>query len=88
MKITALPSSVNAECVRRVDGNLEETVRQRWQVGHDTSPQDVFRYTFVRLMAGTTTATLRADLVQRGFSGKVADAYITLVQSTLFPGRS
>ena len=52
-----------------------------------SSPRDVFRYTFVRLMAGTTAATLRSDLVQRGFSDKVADAYITLVQSTLFPGR-
>ena len=58
------------------------------EVSVKSSPRDVFRYTFVRLMAGTTTATLRADLVQRGFSGKVADAYITLVQSTLFPGRS
>ena len=58
------------------------------EVSVKSSPRDVFRYTFVRLMTGTTTATLRADLVQRGFSGKVADAYITLVQSTLFPGRS
>ena len=58
------------------------------EVSVKSSPRDVFRYTFVRLMAGTTTETLRADLVQRGFSGKVADAYITLVQSTLFPGRS
>jgi hypothetical protein len=52
-----------------------------------SSPRDVIRYTFVRLAAGTPAATLRADFIKRGFSGRVADAYITLVQSTLFPGR-
>jgi len=40
------------------------------EVSVKSSPRDVFRYAFVRLMAGATTLTLRADLVQRGFSGK------------------
>lgn len=53
----------------------------------NSSPKQVCRYVFVRLAAGTPAGPLRADLVQRGFSGKVADAYITLIQGTLFKGR-
>jgi hypothetical protein len=52
-----------------------------------SSPRAVFRYVFVRQMAGTPAAALRAELQERGFSGKVADAYITLVKQTMFPGR-
>ena len=70
-----------------VELKAEGTGAKAGDVSVKSSPRDVFRYTFVRLMAGTTAATLRAELVQRGFSGKVADAYITLVRSTLFPGR-
>lgn len=52
----------------------------------ESSPRDVFRYTFVRLMAGAPPAALREDFKKRGFSLKVADSYITLVQATMFPG--
>jgi hypothetical protein len=55
-------------------------------VSVESSPREVFRYTFVRLMARTPTAKLRAEFIERGFTGKVADGYITLVQSALFPG--
>ena len=53
----------------------------------DASPKQVCRYVFTRLVAGTPAATLRQDLEQRGFTAKVADAYITLIQQTLFKGR-
>lgn len=52
----------------------------------NSSPKQVCRYVFARLMAGTPAAGLRTELVERGFSSKVADAYITLIQSTLFGG--
>jgi hypothetical protein len=51
-----------------------------------SSPKQVCRYVFVQLMAGTPTARLREDLTGRGFPVKVADAYITLIESTLFGG--
>ena len=54
------------------------------EVDVKSSPKQVCRYVFVRLMAGTPAAQLRADLVRRGFAGKVADAYITLIQQVMF----
>ena len=53
----------------------------------DSSPKQVCRYVFQRLAAGTPSAPLRADLVGRGLSGKVADAYIQLIRTTMFKGR-
>jgi len=57
------------------------------EVTVDSSPRQVCRYVFQRLMAGTPAAALRADLLERGFPGKVADGYIELIQRTLFKGK-
>lgn len=69
----------------RAEGGLERA--KVGEVSVQSSPKEVCRYIFARLMRGTPAAQLRADLAQRGFTGKVADAYITLIQATLFKGR-
>lgn len=56
-------------------------------IGADASPKQVCRYVFQRLVAGDPASRLRADLVGRGLSAKVADAYIEVIQKTMLGGR-
>ena len=53
----------------------------------DSSPKEVCRYIFQRMMAGATPDSLMADLQGRGFKAKIADMYIQLIRATMFKGR-
>ncbi|MFH1567071.1 MAG: hypothetical protein ABIL09_03660 [Gemmatimonadota bacterium] len=84
------PAGGGAGAMDQLIGELQREGRSGPRVAEvtvDSSPKQVCRYVFQRLMAGTPAAGLRAELVSRGFAGKVADGYIQLIQSTLFKGR-
>ena len=79
---TDAPAGGDADAVELLSGLDDDSV----PVGDITvksSPKETCRYIFRQLMAGTSRPALRADLLKRRFSAKVADMYVELVYATM-----